>query len=285
MSFEYFKPESLEDALRVYQEAGEEAEILAGGTAVNLLIGQRLLSPTALIDLANIQELRGIRLDGERLRIGAMTRLTDIVSSELVQKYAPGLASACAVVGNVRVRHQATLGGNLVEADYASDPPAMLLALDAAVVLMGPDTKRELPLASFLQGFYLTAIEPHEILTEIVIPVRGENVRMAYRKFKTRSAEDRPALGIAVVVNIEDGVCRQLRLSVGAAVETPRRFPEVEAVAEGLPLEKDLIKMIADSYAEGIEPLDDLRASAWYRREMIRVEIQRALGDIHDGRR
>jgi carbon-monoxide dehydrogenase medium subunit len=262
---------------------------MAGGTALNLMLQQRLIAPDVLVDVARIPGLDAIQ---ERngsphgsLHIGALVTLRDVELSPLVDERWPGLARACQEVGNVRVRNQATLGGNLAEADYASDPPAMLLALDAAVVVQNASASRTIPLADFFYGFYTTALEPDELITGIVVPGLSETTRMTYLKFKTRSSEDRPALGVAAVGTFDDGTCRDLRVAVGAATEIPQRLPEVEALTADQPLTDDLVTEIAEGYADQIETLDDLRGSAWYRSQMIRTHVRRALEEIRYGDR
>jgi carbon-monoxide dehydrogenase medium subunit len=247
-----------------------------------------LIAPGALIDIARIPDLDPVQELGDGLHVGALATLRDIELSPLVEAGWPGLARACREVGNVRVRNQATMGGNLAEADYASDPPAMLLALDATVVVQNTSASRTIPLADFFYGFYTTALGPDELITDIVVPELPASTRMTYLKFKTRSSEDRPALGVAAVGTFENGTngtCRELRLAIGAAAETPQRLPAVEALASGQPLTDELIAEIADQYASQIETLDDLRGSAWYRSQMIRTHVRRAVEEVCDGRR
>ncbi|MEJ2554960.1 MAG: FAD binding domain-containing protein [Anaerolineae bacterium] len=188
-------------------------------------------------------------------------------------------------MGNVRIRNQATLGGNLAEADYASDPPALLLALDDSVMATGPRVSRTIPLSDFFLGFYTTALQWDELITDILVPVLPPSTRMNYVKFKSRSSEDRPCLGVAVVAEFEGEICTDLRVAVGAACEVPRRLPEVEALARSQRLTDEVIAEVAEGYAANIETLEDLRGSAWYRTQMIRVHVRRALEEVRDGRR
>jgi carbon-monoxide dehydrogenase medium subunit len=289
VSFALIQPTTLPEALDALAEHGDEAKVMAGGTAVNLMLQQRLIAPDVLVDVARIPGLDAIQ-EGNgsphgSLHIGALVTLRDVEMSPLVDERWPGLARACQEVGNVRIRNQATLGGNLAEADYASDPPAMLLALDARVLVQNASTSRAIPLADFFYGFYTTALEPDELITGIVVPGLPASTRMTYLKFKTRSSEDRPALGVAAVGTFEDGTCTDLRVAVGAATEIPQRLPEVEALAAGQPLTDDLVTEVAEGYAAQVETLDDLRGSAWYRSQMIRTHVRRALEEIRNGDR
>jgi carbon-monoxide dehydrogenase medium subunit len=285
MSFALIQPRTLSEALAVLAEQGDEAKVLAGGTAVVLMLQQKLIAPGMLLDVGRVPGLNTIREDDDGLRIGSLTRLRDVERSPSVLEKYPALAQACGMVGNVRVRNQATLGGNLAEADYASDPPAMLLALDARVIVQSTSGTRTIPLAEFFYGFYTTALEPDELITDVIIPEFAAASRMMYLKFKTRSSEDRPALGVAVVGTFEDETCTDLRVAIGAASEIPQRLPELEALAQGQGLSDELIGEIAEGYASGIETLDDLRGSSWYRTQMIRVHVREALEEIRDASR
>lgn len=286
MKVEFLEPASLSEASALLAEHGNGAKLIAGGTAVVLMLQQKLIAPAALVSLGRIPGCDFIQREADGLHIGALARLRSAERSGVVREFCPALARAFGVVGNVRVRHQATVGGNLAEADYASDPPAILLALNARVKVVGPAAPREIPLSEFFLGFYSTALAPDEVLSEVVIPPLPASARAAYLKYASRSAEDRPCVGVAAVVEVDDvGRCRDLRVAVGAAVETPQRLGRVEALAHGETLTDELIATIADEYARALDPLSDARGSAWYRREMIRVFVRRALREARDGHR
>jgi len=152
------------------------------------------------------------------------------------------------------------------------------VALDADVDVQGPSGARSIPASEFFLAFYETALEPNEIVTGVRVPIPAAGTAAVYEKFVTRSSEDRPCVGVAAVVKLgADGSVEDLRVAVGAAAETPQRFPDVEATAAGQRLEPDLLSSIADGYAERIEALDDMRGSAWYRTEMVRVWVRRAI--------
>jgi carbon-monoxide dehydrogenase medium subunit len=285
MSFKYIQPESLSETLDTLAQYGDEAKIIAGGTAVVLMLQQKLIAPEVLVSLGRVPNLDYIRAEVDGLHIGPLALLRSVAQSELVQQQVPALARACAEVGNVRIQNQATLGGNLAEADYASDPPAVLLALDTTVTVLGPAGSRTVPLSDFFLGFYTTILEPEEVIAEIFVPSPPAGSRMTYLKYKSRSSEDRPCTGVAAIAAFEKEVCTDLRLAIGAACETPRRLSEFEALAKGQPLSDSLINEIADGYAAHIETLEDLRGSAWYRTQMIRVHVRRALEEVRNGRR
>ena len=285
MSFKFIQPESFSDVVETLTRYGDEAKIIAGGTAVVLMLQQKLIAPEVLVSLGRVPNMDYIRVEADGLHIGPLALLRDVALSPLVQQQLPALAQACAEVGNVRIQNQATLGGNMAEADYASDPPAVLVALDASVDISGPSGNRSVPLADFLVGFYTTVLEPDEIVSEIFIPALPNNSRMTYLKYKSRSSEDRPCVGVAAVATFEDNICSDLRLAVGAACEVPSRLAEIEALAKGQPLSEELVSEIAAAYADQLDTLDDLRGSAWYRTQMVRVHVQRALQEVRHGRR
>ncbi len=285
MSFRFLQPHSLEEARELIVQHGDEARLIAGGMAVVLMIQQKLIAPEILISLSRIPELSHLQEASDGLHLGPTVLLRTIELSRKVQEDYPALAYACGVVGNVRVRNQATLGGNLAEADYASDPPTMLLALNAAVTISGPAGSRMVPLSDFFLGFYTTILEADEMITDIFIPRPSPGTRMAYIKYRSRSSEDRPCVGVAAVADFDGEVCRELRVAVGAACEIPRRLAEVESLSMGERLTAGLIDEIAEGYAAGIDTLEDLRGSAWYRTQMIRVFVRQALEEVGNGDR
>jgi aerobic carbon-monoxide dehydrogenase medium subunit len=251
---------------------------VAGGTALTILLRQRLIRPAALVSLADVPGLETIACRDGWLHLGALATHRAVERSPVVRRTIPGLARTFQVVANVRVRNVATVGGVVAEADYASDPPAMLVALGAQVEVRGPAGARSIPADEFFVGFYETALGPAEIVTGVCVPVPAAGTRAAYEKVVTRSSEDRPCLGVAALVRLaDDRTCRDVRVAVGAVADVPQRFPEVEAMALGRPLDDELATAVADAYAGRIDPIDDLRGSAWYRAEATRVWVRRAL--------
>ena len=285
MSLTFLQVESVAEAQQALSQYGEDAKLISGGVAVVLMLREQLIAPEALIDLGRLSELRYERVQADGFHLGPLQRLSEVQNSPVIQAALPGLAEACRVVGNVRVRNQATIGGNLAEADYASDPPAMLLALQAEVTAAKSGSSRSIPLTEFFQGFYSTALEADEMITDVFIPRPAAGTRMSYLKFKSRSAEDRPCVGVAVVGAFEGEICQDLRIAVGAATEVPVRLAEFEGLAQGERLMEGLIAEIAAGYARNIDPLEDIRGSAWYRRQMIEVHVRRALEEVADGSR
>jgi len=281
----FLEPTDFSEAMALLDHHADDAKIIAGGTSVVLMLQQKLIAPTVLISLGCISAHDFIHSEEDGLHIGALAKLRDIEHSDIVKKFCPALAHTFSVVGNVRVRNQATIGGNLSAADYAADPPAMLTALNARVQVQGPEKKREIPLSKFFLGFYTTALEPNEILTEVIIPALPSSAHAAYHKYTSISAEGRPCVAVGAVADFDaDGKCLDLRIAVGAAVETPQRVMGAEALAHGSTLTDELVATIAEEYSLKLDPLTDVRGSAWYRKEMIRVFVKRALEEVRGDR-
>ncbi len=282
----FLEPSDFSEAVTLLTQYGDDAKIIAGGTSVVLMLQQRLIAPTVLVSLGRVPDHGFIHLGDDGLHIGALTNLRDLERSGTVQSFCPALAHTFRVVANVRVRNQGTIGGNLSAADYAADPPAMLTVLDARVRVLGPEKRREISLSEFFLGFYTTTLEPNEILTEVIIPKLRSSARAAYHKFTSISAEGRPCVAVGAVADFDaDDKCRDLRVAVGAAVETPQRVREAEGMALGHTLTDELVAAIAEEYARTLDPLTDVRGSAWYRREMIRVFVKRALEEVRNDHR
>ena len=262
---EWLAPRSLDEALRLKAERGEEATVVAGGTFVGIMVNQRLLAPTTFLSLRDVPGLAYVEANGE-LRLGAMTTHRTVELSPPVRKGWPALASTFGLVASPRVRNQATVGGVLADADHASDPPSMLLALGARAVARSVRGEREIPIEQLIVSFYSSSLEPDELLVEVRVPA-GDH-RAVYRKFCSRSHEDRPCVGVAA--------CRrpaEFRVVVGAVAERPQWFPEL-CDSEGDPGE------IGRAYAEAIDPISDVSGSSAYRRRVIAVEVRRALEQL-----
>jgi carbon-monoxide dehydrogenase medium subunit len=271
---DWLAPRSLEEALALKAEHGEDATVLAGGTFLGILINQRLFAPTCLLSLGEIPGLDGIEVNGE-LRLGAMVRHRAVERSGAVLEGWPVLASTFALVASPRVRNQATVGGVLADADYASDPPAMLCALGAKVVARSVAGEREIPVGELITGYYETALQPDELIIAVSVPRVDRSV---YRKFRSRSHEDRPCVSVAAVL---DG--GELRVVVGAVAGTLQVDPDACALASGRSLDAELAAEIGARYANAIEPLSDVRGSAAYRKRVIAVEVRRALFELGAG--
>jgi carbon-monoxide dehydrogenase medium subunit len=262
---EWLAPASLDEALALRAERREEATVVAGGTFVGILVNSRLLAPGAFLSLQRLADLDHVHADSD-LRLGALTTHRTVELSPEVRAGWPALADAFSVVASPRVRNQATVGGVLADADYASDPPSMFVALGARTVVRSVRGVREVPVEELITGFYETTLEPDELIVEVVVP--GGTHRATYRKFRTRSHEDRPAVGVAA--------CRrssELRVVVGAVAGRPQWFPEL-CDPDAAPAD------VGRAYARAIDPISDFSGTAEYRRRVIEVEVRRALEEI-----
>jgi carbon-monoxide dehydrogenase medium subunit len=273
-----YEPRSIEDAVALLAEHGPDAKIVAGSTAFTIMLRQRLVAPRALVSLGRLDgDLRAIRESDGHLVIGALVTHREVEKSDLVRRTLPVLAETFATVANIRVRNVATVGGVLAEADYASDPPTVLLALDAEIEARGPKGSRRIAARDFFKGFFETALAADEIVTAVRVPLPHAGTRGVYEKFVTRSSEDRPCLGVAAILRMDGRVCADLRVAIGATTETPRRYADLEARGRGTALGDDVVGEVAAGYAERTDPLDDMRGSAWYRKQAIAVWVRRAI--------
>ena len=261
---ELLRPASIEEALELKAEHGDDATVLAGGTFLAILVNQRLLEPRTLLSLGGIPELDRIEVEAGDLHLGAMTRHRSVERSLVVRAGWPALARAFALVASPRVRNQATVGGVLADADYASDPPAMLCALGARALARSVRGEREIPIEELITGYYETSLAPDELLVGVRVPSADAAV---YRKFRSRSHEDRPCVAVAVARREAE-----LRVVVWAVAARPQLFPELARSGDG--------REIGARYAEAIDPISDVRGSAAYRRRVIAVEVRRALEEL-----
>jgi carbon-monoxide dehydrogenase medium subunit len=274
--FDLVEPTTLEEACHVIADDGD-AKVIAGGTALLTLIKHGIFVPKTLVNLKKVKAASAISFDPQAgLRIGALAAIYDIEASPLVRQHYPVLAEACHVVANIRIRNMATLGGNVAHGDYQSDPPTVLVALDAAVELLSRAGRRQIKLTDFLKGSYETALEPGELISALIVPPAG-HLRGAYTKFTTGSSEERPCVGIAALASMDKDICGELRLVIGAVSPKPMRFKSGESMARGEKLTAELIERIAVAAGQSVDPIDDLRGSADYKRHVVHVLVRRAL--------
>ena len=274
--FELLEPRSLDEACAIL--ADDNARPVAGGTALLTLIKQGLYIPKILVNLKKIPNAGIIDYDPRNgLRIGALATIGEVESSPPVREHYPALADACHVVANIRIRNMATIGGNLAHGDYQSDPPTVLAALDAEVELIHKGGSRRIKLADFLLGSYETELRPGELISALFLPPPTPGMRGVYLKFTTGSSEERPCIGIAALARVENGICRELRLAVGAVSPRPVRMHSSEATARGSALTAELLDRIAAETAHRVEPIDDVRGPADYKRHLAQVLTRRAI--------
>jgi carbon-monoxide dehydrogenase medium subunit len=284
-SFDYHAPTTLQEALDLLATYGDDAHLMAGGTALVLLLNQGLVQPGHIVGLSKVGDLQGVRrLDDGGLQIRALTSHRQAEQSADVKAYCPSLAETFGHVATVRIRNQATVGGNLAHADPAQDPPPMLIALGGEAVVASKDGQRRIPLDEFFVDYFETALQPGEVLVAVDLPPLPAGTRVTYKKFLPRTQDDYATVSVAAALRVgPDGRCQDVRVALGAAGTTPIRARAVETALRGQQVTDSLIGEAAALVRDEVDPLDDLRGSAGYKREMARVWTQRALAELANG--
>jgi carbon-monoxide dehydrogenase medium subunit len=275
-SFDYSSPKSVSEAIALLKQHGSDAKILAGGQSLIPLMKLRLAAPKHLIDINGIADLSYIRESDGHLAIGAMTRESELDSSDLIKKKYPIIADTASVIGDPLVRNRATVGGNLAHADPANDHPATMLALETSVVATGPKGTRTIPISGFFTGLFTTALAPDEILTEIQIPIPPARSGGAYFKVE-RKVGDFAAAAVAVQITLDGNTCKKVGIGLTNVGITPIRASRAEKALQGKPADEKNIQEAARIAAEEAEPTEDLRGSVDYKRSLIKVLTGRAL--------
>jgi len=273
-NFEYAAPVNLQEALDLL--AGGDAKALAGGMSLIPLMKLRLTAPEQLVDLARIAELNYIREEGGTLRIGATTTHYQVESSPLVRSKCPLLAEAAASIGDIQVRNQGTMGGSVAHADPAADYPASLLALEGRVKLVTAKSEREVSLADFFVDTFTTALEPGEIIREVIVPADDQSTGTSYQKV-IQPASGFAIVGVAARVRKANGKIGMARIGVTGLSGKPYRATNVEQALEGTAATPADIQNAALLVADGVDANADLHASANYRKQLGRVYTARAL--------
>ena len=278
-AFEYRAPRGLDEALAVLREHGDDARVVAGGTALVTMMRQHLVRPGCLVSLRDVQGLDRIEATNGALRLGALVTHREAEVSPLVRERLPVLAETFRRVATVRIRHMATIGGALAHADPNQDPPVTLLALGARVEIRGARGHRELPLGEFFRDYYETALEPGELVTAVTVPLLPVASGATFLKFLPRTADDYATVAVAAIVTLEpDGErCREARIALGSVGVTPLRGMAAEAILSGQRLSESLLQAAGEAVKGVVDPLSDHRGSAAYKREMAGVMIGRAV--------
>jgi carbon-monoxide dehydrogenase medium subunit len=286
-AFEYAAPRTLDEALAVLREHGDEARVIAGGTALVTMMRQRLVRPSYLVSLREIAGLNRIEVANGDLRLGALVTHREVETSPLVRERLPVLAETFRRVASVRIRHMATVGGALAHADPNQDPPVTLIALGARVEIRGAGGRRELPVEEFFRDYYESALEPGEVVSGVVVPQLPAASGAAYVKFLPRTADDYATVAVAATVSLEhDGErCREARIALGSVGVTPLRARAAEALLAGQRRGAALLQAAGESVKSSVDPLSDHRGSAAYKREMAAVMTGRALTQAWDAAR
>ncbi len=274
VAFEYEVAESVDHAIELLGRHGEDARLLAGGHSLIPLMRLRLAVPTVLIDLDRLEDLRYVRDESDHLAIGALTRHRDLHSNEFVKEHCGIVGYTAGLLGDPSVQHRGTIGGTLAHGDPSGDMPSVVTALEATLVVQGPDGERTIPAGEFFQDYLFTALEPEEVVTEVRVPKLGSNTGWSYKKFARRS-QDWAIVGVAAVVEKENGSISSARIGLTSMGSTPLRATSTEQALSGASAEQ--VTEAANVADEGTSPATDDAASAEFRRHLARVWTRRAV--------
>ncbi|MFC1664111.1 FAD binding domain-containing protein [Pseudomonadota bacterium] len=279
-SFAYARPESIDKAVALLSQYGDEAKILAGGQSLMATLNMRLSAPELLIDINCIDTLSGINLDGETLKIGALTRQVDVERSPLVAQHAPLLTLAMPHIAHPAIRNRGTFGGSVAFADPAAELPACVVALDADLVLQGKNGERKIPAKEFFRGLYETALAEDEILVSIEIPVASANTRAAFKELARRHG-DYAIIGLAANSQWQNDEMSELRLVFFSAGDQPVVARETAKLLLGAPSEGK-IESAMDQLVQELDPPEDLSASSTMRLHLAKVLTRRVMKELND---
>ncbi len=278
--FEYLEPLSIEEAVSLLKKYGNKARVLAGGTDLVPLMKEKTIRPEYVISIGRIAGLDYIRFDGEKgLRIGALTPIRSIEQSPQLQPKFGLICQAASQLASIAVRNVATVGGNLCNASPSADTASALLVLSATTKLVSTAGERMVPLEDFFIGPGATALKTDELLTELQIPSPPAHTAGVYIKYTTRGGEELALIGVAALLTLDagDGTCTDAKVALGAVAPTPIRARGAEGVLKGKKIDQGLIEKAAQTAADESSPIDDIRGSAEYRREMLKVFARDAI--------
>lgn len=276
--FEYLAPTTLEEASRLLLEHGDRARAMAGATDLIPPMRDKAFTVDYLVDLKKIPGLSYLEYDEtEGLKIGALTTLREIEHSPLVKEKNPALAHSAKVVASTQIRAKGTLVGNICNASPSCDNGPNTLAQNAKILVYGPNGERTIMAEDFFVGVKKTSLQPGEIVTGIVFPPLAENEAAAYIKHAVRKAMDLAIIGVAVKIKVEDGICKDAKIALGAVATTPIRAPKAEEALIGTALTEEDIVKASEEAMNACSPISDIRASKEYRKDMIRVFTKRAI--------
>jgi carbon-monoxide dehydrogenase medium subunit len=276
INFDYLQPKTLKSALALLEKHGDEARAIAGGTSLLIMMRQRLLMPKVVVSLADIPKFDRITYSAKSgLTIGAGARHREIELAPVIKQHYPLLHETFHKVAQPRIRNMGTIGGNLAAGDPLTDPGASLIALDAEVVLASRTGQRVLKLDEFFVDYYQTALNPGELISEIrVLPPSRPG--WSHIKFTPRSVEDFATVGVAITLSAKNGVCEDIRIGLNSVASTIVRAARAENVLRGQKISDARLKEMGEVAATEVDPMDDNRGSAEYKREMVKVLVRRA---------
>jgi aerobic carbon-monoxide dehydrogenase medium subunit len=274
MAFDYEVAESVDHAIELLGQHGDESKLLAGGHSLIPIMRLRLAAPTVLIDLGRLDDLRYVRDEGDQLAIGALTRHRELLFNDLIKEHCGIVGWTAGLLGDPSVQHRGTIGGTLAHGDPSGDMPSVITALEGELVIKGPDGERTVKAADFFQDYLMTDLGEREVVTEVRVPKLGSNTGWSYKKFSRRS-QDWATVGVAAVVERSNGSIGSARIALTAMGSTPIRASAVEQALSGA--SADAVAEAAQSADEGTSPASDDAASAEFRRHLARVWTRRAV--------
>lgn len=274
VAFDYEVAESVDHAIQLLGQHGEDAKLIAGGHSLIPIMRLRLAAPSVLIDLGRLQDLNYVRDEGDHLAIGAMTRHRDVHYNELIQEHCGIVGYTAGLLGDPSVQHRGTLGGTLAHGDPAGDMPSVISALEGTIVVKGPDGERTVSASDFFQDYLFTDLDEQEVITEVRVPKLNSDTGWSYKKFSRRS-QDWAIVGVAAVVEKSNGNIDSARIGLTSMGSTPMRASTTEQALSGA--SPDQVAEAADSADEGTSPGADDAASAEFRRHLARVWTRRAI--------
>ncbi len=277
-NFKYAAPRSLDEAVQLLAEGHGDAKVIAGGQSLLPTMAFRLAQPAMLVDLKYLSSLRGISLEADHVRIGALSRWRDIQESELIRRELPLMTEAVRHIAHYQIRNRGTIGGSLVHADPAAEMPCVVLTCNATLMVQGPKGKRLIPAAEFFLGSLTTALNEDEILTDILIPRWRAARRWAFKEF-SRRAGDFAFAGCVVICDVVDARLQTVGLGAFGVGGTPLRLSKTEGMLQGQPVTRELILAAAKSAGSEIRPLDEPHVSGEYRRALLIDLVNKALTD------
>ena len=263
-SFEYHAPGSVDDAIALLSQYGDEAKILAGGHSLLPMMKLRFAEPEHLVDINNIEDLKGIGEDGDSIVIGSMTCENDLIASDILQQKCPMLPEAARLIADPQVRNRGTIGGDIAHGDPGNDHPALMLALNATFTLVGPNGSRDVAADDFFLGTFYTALEADEILTAIRIPAQAANTGASYKKLK-RKTGDYATAAAAAVITLSGDTCESARIGLTNLGATALRATDAEALLVGQKIDDALIEQAAQKAMAICDPSEDLRGDVAYK--------------------
>ena len=274
--FEYFAPKTVSEALEMLSRYGDDAKVLAGGQSLIPMMKLRIAAPRVLIDVNGIDELTGLRREGDTLVLGALCRHADVIVSPLVREHLPLMHDAAQLTADVQVRNRGTVAGSLAHADPAGDWPAALLALDTHVTIAGADGTRTLPLAVFIVDAYTTQLGPHEMVTHVSVTMPPERSGGAYAKFEKRAGDFAVASAAVQLTLDENGRCASIAIALGAVGPTPIRARAAEETLTGQVPSEAMLAGVERQVRDAADPFADTRGSVEYKRHLAGVLFRRA---------